>query len=64
MRAQAAHPASAAPQQKTVPALTPAQRERKLANDAALRRVPDAPGSLLREKFRIEYERRQQGGRP
>lgn len=42
---------------------TPAQRERRLANEAWLRRVPDDPGGLLREKFRIEHERRQmQGG--
>jgi Ca-activated chloride channel family protein len=41
---------------------TPAQRERRLANDAWLRRVPDDPGGLLRAKFRLEYERRQQGG--
>ena len=40
---------------------TPAQRERRLANEAWLRRVPDDPGGLLRAKFRIEYERRQQG---
>ena len=40
---------------------TPAQRERRLANEAWLRRVPDDPGSLLRAKFRLEYERRQQG---
>jgi len=24
--------------------------------------VPDDPGGLLRERFRLEYERRQQGG--
>jgi Ca-activated chloride channel family protein len=41
---------------------TPAQRERRLANDAWLRRVPDDPGGLLRAKFQLEYERRQQGG--
>jgi Ca-activated chloride channel family protein len=41
---------------------TPAQRERRLANEAWLRRVPDDPGGLLRAKFRLEYERRQQGG--
>lgn len=41
---------------------TPEQRERQLSNDAALRRIPDEPGSLLREKFRLEYERRQRGG--
>ncbi|MDI9237493.1 VWA domain-containing protein [Lysobacter sp. LF1] len=42
---------------------TPEQREQRLANEAWLRRVPDDPGGLLREKFRIEHERRQsQGG--
>jgi Ca-activated chloride channel family protein len=41
---------------------TPQQRERRLANEAWLRRVPDDPGSLLREKFRLEHERRQLGG--
>ncbi|RPE74813.1 Ca-activated chloride channel family protein [Vulcaniibacterium tengchongense] len=41
---------------------TPGQRERRLANEAWLRRVPDDPGGLLREKFRIEYERRRNGG--
>lgn len=43
---------------------TPAQRERAMSNDAALRRVPDEPGNLLRAKFRLEYERRQRGGAP
>lgn len=42
---------------------TPAERERRIANEAWLRRVPDEPGGLLREKFRLEYQRRlQQGG--
>lgn len=41
---------------------TPAERERRLSNEAALRRIPDQPGSLLREKFRLEYERRQREG--
>ena len=40
---------------------TPADRERRLANEAWLRRVPDDPGGLLRARFRLEYERRQQG---
>ncbi|MFZ5656119.1 MAG: tetratricopeptide repeat protein [Pseudomonadota bacterium] len=40
------------------------QRERRLSNDAALRRIPDEPGSLLREKFRLEYERRRREGGP
>jgi Ca-activated chloride channel family protein len=38
------------------------QRERRIANEAWLRRVPDDPGGLLREKFRIEYQRRLQHG--
>jgi Ca-activated chloride channel family protein len=37
---------------------TAEERERRLANEAWLRRVPDDPGGLLREKFRLEYERR------
>lgn len=42
---------------------TAAERERRIANEAWLQRVPDEPGGLLREKFRLEYERRlQQGG--
>lgn len=42
---------------------TPEQRERRLANEAWLRRVPDDPGGLLRAKFRLEYERRASQGR-
>jgi Ca-activated chloride channel family protein len=45
------------------PGETPEQRERRLANDAWLRRVPDDPGGLLRAKFRLEYERRAASGR-
>ncbi|MGY1423962.1 VWA domain-containing protein [Lysobacter sp. A289] len=41
---------------------TPAQRERRIANEAWLGRIPDDPGGLLRAKFRIEYQRRQQQG--
>lgn len=37
-------------------------RERRIANEAWLRRIPDDPGGLLRRKFRIEYERRQREG--
>jgi len=44
------------------PPETAAQRERRIANEAWLKRVPDDPGGLLRAKFRIEYERRQMGG--
>jgi len=50
------------PQAQAMRRETPAQRERRLANEAWLRRVPDDPGGLLRAKFRLEYERRQQGG--
>ena len=39
------------------------QRERRVANQAQLQRVPDNPGGLLRARFRLEHERRQ-GGRP
>jgi Ca-activated chloride channel family protein len=49
-------------QQKAQRAETRAERERRLANDAWLQRVPDDPGGLLRAKFRLEYERRQQEG--
>jgi Ca-activated chloride channel homolog len=42
---------------------TPGQRERRLANEAWLKRVPDDPGGLLRAKFRLEYERRVLQGR-
>lgn len=41
---------------------TPAERERRIANEAALRRVPDDPGGLLRAKFRLEHQRRLQQG--
>jgi Ca-activated chloride channel family protein len=42
---------------------TEAERERRMASEAWLRRVPDDPGGLLRAKFRLEYERRHgQGG--
>jgi Ca-activated chloride channel family protein len=46
-----------------VQAETAAQRERRQAVDAWLRRVPDEPGSLLKAKFRLEHERRQREGR-
>ncbi len=55
--------ASAKPAQQSEPANeTPQQREQRLANEAWLRRVPDDPGGLLREKFRIEHERRRSAG--
>ncbi|MBV6784461.1 VWA domain-containing protein [Xanthomonas campestris pv. uppalii] len=50
-------------QEAAVAGETPEQREQRQAVDAWLRRVPDDPGSLLRTKFRLEYERRQRDGR-
>jgi Ca-activated chloride channel family protein len=41
---------------------TRGQHERRLANQARLQRVPDDPGGLLRERLRLEYERRRAGG--
>ena len=41
---------------------TAEQRERRLANQAQLQRVPDDPGALLRARFRLEHERRRQLG--
>jgi len=46
------------------PVETPAQREQRLADEAWLRRIPDDPGALLRAKFQLEHERRQQQGAP
>jgi Ca-activated chloride channel homolog len=50
------------PDAAPAPDETDAQRERRQANDAWLRRVPDDPGGLLRAKFQLEHERRQQSG--
>jgi Ca-activated chloride channel family protein len=49
-------------QQAKAPVESPEQRERRLANQAQLQRVPDDPGALLRARFRIEYQRRHQSG--
>src|SRR5690606_25664139 len=41
-----------------------AEREKRQANEAWLRRIPDDPGGLLRTKFKLEHERRAgRGGR-
>ncbi|AMU97462.1 VWA domain-containing protein [Xanthomonas citri] len=55
--------ADASGKEAAVAGETPEQREQRQAVDAWLRRVPDDPGSLLRTKFRLEYERRQRDGR-
>lgn len=39
------------------------EQERRQAHEAWLRRVPDDPGGLLRAKFQLEHQRRQQEGR-
>ena len=39
------------------------EREQRLANDAWLRRIPDDPGGLLRERLRLEHLRREREGR-
>ncbi|HTL13740.1 MAG TPA: tetratricopeptide repeat protein [Thermomonas sp.] len=51
-------PGQAGQAQTGRPPETAAQRERRLANQAQLQRVPDDPGALLRARFRLEYERR------
>lgn len=43
------------------PQETPAQRERRLANQAWLQRVPDDPGALLRARLLLEAQRRREG---
>ena len=47
---------------ESAPPSNAVEREKQRANEAWLRRVPDDPGGLLRAKFRLEYERRQQTG--
>lgn len=66
-RAQAKPPESKAGQgtqwgQNVPPKETAAARERRIANEAWLRRVPDDPGGLLREKFKLEEKRRRRAG--
>ena len=66
-RAQAKPPESKAGQgtqsgQNVPPKETAAARERRIANEAWLRRVPDEPGGLLREKFKLEEKRRRRAG--
>ena len=39
-----------------------ATREKRQALEHWLERVPDDPGGLLRRKFQLEYQRRQQRG--
>jgi Ca-activated chloride channel family protein len=57
-RAQGKPPAPQPADKGPKPQETPAQRERRIANEAWLRRVPDDPGGLLRAKFKLEEKRR------
>lgn len=41
---------------------TAEERERRIATEAWIKRVPDDPGGLLRAKFQLEYERRRERG--
>ena len=50
------------PQGTPPPKETAEARERRLANEAWLRRVPDDPGGLLRAKFLLEQKRRKREG--
>ena len=55
---QPLYPASRGP----APANESAQaRERRIANEVWLQRVPDDPGGLLRAKFKLENQRRRRG---
>ena len=47
--------------QSAAPSEDDATREQRQALDQWLERVPDDPGGLLRRKFMLEYQRRQQG---
>ncbi len=43
---------------------TAEERERRLANQAWLQRVPDDPGALLRARLQLEARRRAEAGGP
>ena len=51
-------PAAGEPKPGDAPVRDARGSERRLANEAWLRRVPDDPGGLLREKFKLEERRR------
>ena len=62
LRRQQDAPAAATP--APAPAETAEQRERRIANQAQLQRIPDDPGGLLRARLRLEHERRLRGEGP
>ncbi len=51
------------PDEPDAPAESAREREQRQAVEAWMRRVPDDPGSLLRNKFQLENERRKREGR-
>ena len=55
-------PGDAGKASRPPPGETTQQREQRLADEAWLRRVPDDPGGLLRARFLLEYQRRQEQG--
>lgn len=61
-RQKPSQPDAASAPAARVRAETPEERERRLANEAWLKRIPDDPGGLLRAKLRLEHERRQRQG--
>jgi Ca-activated chloride channel family protein len=50
-----------APARASAPPETDQQRERRIANQAQLQRIPDDPGGLLRARLQLEHERRLRG---
>ena len=63
LRRQQGQPQAGESQDRKAAPETAEQRERRLANDAWLQRVPDDPGALLRARFQLEAQRRR-GGSP
>lgn len=63
LRRQQGQPQAGASQEPQAAPETAEQRERRLANQAWLQRVPDDPGALLRARFQLEALRRS-GERP
>ena len=58
---KATGPAAQEEQPRQAATETQAEREKREAVDAWLRRVPDTPGDWLRQKFWIEHQRRRMG---
>ncbi|MCX7556439.1 VWA domain-containing protein [Xanthomonadaceae bacterium JHOS43] len=59
---QALEQAAAEESEPGQPMMTTEEAERQQAMEHLLQRVPDDPGGLLRRKFQLEFQRRQQEG--